>query len=213
MRTEELINRLALDCTPVPHDSGLRRVVLAAGAGGVGALLLMAVTLEFRPDLLAATGLLMFWGKLAFTGWIAVASLLVVRTLSVPGEPPGRAPLALAVPPLAMWGAGAAALATASPDQRAGLLLGDTWAVCPFLIAMLAVPVFLAIVWAMRGLAPTRLRLAGAAVGLFAGATGALVYSLHCPEMAAPFVGTWYLLGMLIPAVAGAALGPRLLRW
>jgi hypothetical protein len=31
--------------------------------------------------------------------------------------------------------------------------------------------------------------------------------------MAAPFIGFWYLLGMLIPAAAGALLGPRLLRW
>jgi hypothetical protein len=42
---------------------------------------------------------------------------------------------------------------------------------------------------------------------------GATVYCLHCPEMAAPFVSVWYLLGMLIPAVVGAACGRRVLRW
>jgi hypothetical protein len=40
-----------------------------------------------------------------------------------------------------------------------------------------------------------------------------LAYALYCPEMAAPFVAIWYLLGMLIPAAAGAVLGPLLLRW
>ena len=65
----------------------------------------------------------------------------------------------------------------------------------------------------MKGLAPTRPALAGAASGLLAGALGALVYALHCPEMAAPFLGIWYLLGMLIPAVVGAMVGPLLLRW
>jgi hypothetical protein len=65
----------------------------------------------------------------------------------------------------------------------------------------------------MKGLAPTRLRLAGAAMGFAAGAMGALVYSVHCPELAAPFLGFWYLLGMLIPTAIGMALGPRLLRW
>jgi hypothetical protein len=40
-----------------------------------------------------------------------------------------------------------------------------------------------------------------------------LVYTLHCPELAAPFLGLWYVLGMLLPALAGAALGPWLLRW
>ena len=72
---------------------------------------------------------------------------------------------------------------------------------------------FGAVLWAMKGLAPTRLVLAGAAAGLLSGAGGALVYALYCIEMAAPFIGIWYLLGMLIPAVAGALIGPRLLRW
>jgi len=69
------------------------------------------------------------------------------------------------------------------------------------------------VLWAIRGLAPTRLRLAGAAAGLLSGAVGALVYCLHCPELEAPFLGFWYLLGMLIPTAVGALLGPRLLRW
>ena len=58
-----------------------------------------------------------------------------------------------------------------------------------------------------------RLRWAGAASGFAAGSIGALVYTLHCPELAAPFLGIWYLLGMLIPTAIGAWLGPRLLRW
>lgn len=29
----------------------------------------------------------------------------------------------------------------------------------------------------------------------------------------APFIGFWYLLGMLIPTAVGALLGARLLRW
>jgi hypothetical protein len=36
---------------------------------------------------------------------------------------------------------------------------------------------------------------------------------VHCPEMAAPFLGFWYILGMLIPTAVGALLGNRLLRW
>jgi hypothetical protein len=72
---------------------------------------------------------------------------------------------------------------------------------------------FGAVLWAMKGLAPTRLALAGAMAGLLSGAGGALVYALYCPEMAAPFIGVWYLLGMLIPTALGALLGPRLLHW
>ena len=32
-------------------------------------------------------------------------------------------------------------------------------------------------------------------------------------QLCAPFLGTWYLLGILVPTVAGALLGPRMLRW
>jgi hypothetical protein len=65
----------------------------------------------------------------------------------------------------------------------------------------------------MKGLSPTRLLLAGAAAGLLAGAIGAAVYALHCPEVEAPFIAIWYVIGMFIPAFFGALLGPRLLRW
>jgi hypothetical protein len=40
-----------------------------------------------------------------------------------------------------------------------------------------------------------------------------VVYSLHCREMGVPFLGTSYLLGILLPAAIGAIIGPRLLRW
>jgi hypothetical protein len=112
-----------------------------------------------------------------------------------------------------MWVLGAWALIAASPDDRGELLLGHSAATCPFTIALLSVPLFVAAFWAIKGLAPTRLALAGAASGLLAGSGGALMYALYCPEMGAPFIAIWYLLGMLIPAAAGALLAPRLLRW
>ena len=77
----------------------------------------------------------------------------------------------------------------------------------------LSLPLFASTLWALKGLAPTRLALAGASAGLLSGALGALVYSLHCPESAAPFLAVWYVLGIAIPTLAGALLGPRVLRW
>lgn len=38
-------------------------------------------------------------------------------------------------------------------------------------------------------------------------------HSLHCPEMGVAFWAVWYVLGMAVPAIIGALLGPRLLRW
>ena len=59
----------------------------------------------------------------------------------------------------------------------------------------------------------TRLRAAGGAAGLAAGAWAATIYCLHCPETSAIFVLTWYSVGIMLAAGAGAVLGPRLMRW
>jgi hypothetical protein len=92
-------------------------------------------------------------------------------------------------------------------------IFGQSWLTCPWLVAGLSMPALIGLIWAMRGLAPTRPRLSGFAAGLMAGGVGALVYALYCPEPSALFVLTWYTLGMLVPAVLGSLLGPRLFRW
>lgn len=212
MKTDDMVKMLATGAGAVQPGAGYR-YALAMGWGGFAATLLMAIMLGVRPDLADAALLPMFWAKVGYAGALTAASLAAAMRLSRPGTPLAGVPAALAAIVLAMWALAAIALARAEPAQRPELLFGDTWRVCPFLIAVLSVPVFVAVLWAMKGLAPTRLRLAGAAAGLLAGASGALVYSLHCPELAAPFLGVWYLLGMLIPAVAGLLIGPRLLRW
>ncbi len=213
MRTDDLVTMLATGAGTVRPNQSTRRYATAVGCGALGAALLMATLLGPRHDFAAAMLLPMFWAKIAFVTSFAAASLLAALRLSRPGLSLAWVPGALAAPVLAIWLLAAIVLARAESAQRAGLFFGDTWNSCPFLIAMLSAPVFVAVVWAMKGLAPTRLRLSGAAAGLLAGAVGVLVYSVHCPEMEAPFVGFWYLLGMLIPTAAGALLGPRLLRW
>ena len=66
--------------------------------------------------------------------------------------------------------------------------MGGSAASCPWMIVVIGAPVFAGLVWALRGLAPTRLALAGLCAGLTAGAAGAMAYALHCPEAGAPFV-------------------------
>jgi len=75
------------------------------------------------------------------------------------------------------------------------------------------VPAFVAVFWAIRGLAPTRLRLAGAAGGMLAGTIATMAYAFHCPEMSVAFLGRLVLLGMVLATLIGALLGPRFLRW
>jgi hypothetical protein len=213
VKTDELITVLASGAGAVEPGAWQRRYATALGWGAFGATLLMALMLGVRPDLVDALRLPMFWVKLAFPAALFAGALLAVLRLSRPGVPLGRAPAVIAAPVLAMWLLAAVVMVAADPGERKELVLGFSAASCPFTIALLSVPLFGAALWAMKGLAPTRLALAGAAAGLLAGSGGALVYALYCPEMAAPFIGIWYLLGMLIPTALGAILGPRLLRW
>jgi len=213
MKTDDLVGMLAAGVGPVAPRAVERRYAAAFGWGAFGSILLMALFLGVRPDLSEAARLPMFWVKLAFPALMIVAALYTVLRLSRPGVPVPHAPALIAAPIAAMWLLAVLALASAEAGQRGALIFGETWAECPFNISLVALPSFLAAMWAMKGLAPTRAALAGGAAGLLAGSMGALAYALHCPEMAAPFLGIWYLLGMLIPAAVGALIGPLVLRW
>ena len=213
MNTDELAKLLATGPVAVDPGAPVRRCALAVGIGSIAAAVLMAIWLGVRSTLAQDLPAPMFWIKFAFVASIAAAGWVATLRLARPGARLARVPLALAAPVLVMWFLAALALAGADAPRRVELLLGQTWAACPLNIAVLSLPVLAAALWGMKGLAPTRLVRAGAATGLFAGATGAVVYAFHCPELAAPFLGIWYILGMLIPAALGALLGPRVLRW
>lgn len=213
MNTDELITLLANGEGPVDRHAVLRRMAVALLGGGLVALLLVTTLYGVRSDLALVAPTPLFWGKVALPGSLAVLAVWLSQRLSRPGMRGGVLWFVLALPVLLVWLGAALSLAGAAPEVRAELILGKTWRTCALHIALLSVPTFVGVFWALRGLAPTRLRQAGAAGGLLAGSTATLAYCLHCPEMGIPFWGVWYLLGMLIPVLAGAALGPRLLRW
>lgn len=213
MRTDELIGLLAQDAEPVAQNAIERRFVLAVAWGLAGAVVLMLALFGLRPELAQDMALPMFWGKLLFAALLAAGCVAVLRRLARPGMGLKHSLVLLALPPLVLWVLAAVALGQAGPAERLPLVLGSTWRTCAFNITALSVPAFVACLWALRGAAPTRLAWAGAGAGLLAGALGALAYALHCPEMATPFLAVWYLAGMALPTLAGAWLGPRVLRW
>jgi hypothetical protein len=213
MKTEEWISALAAGTESVDPRAPARRLLLATLAGAALALPLMLGLLGLNPRLATASQTPMFWVKLAFVVTTAAAAIALLHRLARPGVPIQRNAIVLAMPFAAIWLLAAGALIASAATERLPLLLGSTWSACPLNIAMLSAPALVLMLWALRSLAPTRLRLAGGAAGLLAGSVGATVYTLHCPEMAAPFIGVWYVLGMVIPAALGAALGRRMLRW
>jgi hypothetical protein len=213
MKTGDWIALLATHAGAADTHAVGQRHAIAVACGAAGALVITIVALGLRPDLASAARLPMFWIKLAFPLAVAAAALAVTVRSSRPGVPVGFVAFAVGAPVLVLWSYAALVLAAVPPGARPALLMGQTWRICPLNIALVSVPVFAMLFWALKGLAPTRPALSGATAGLLAGAIGAAAYALHCPEMEAPFLAIWYVLGMLVPAAAGAMLGQRLLRW
>jgi hypothetical protein len=213
VKTEDLVSLLSTGVEPVDPKRIAWRYGLAVGGGSVAALALMVTALRLNPALSQELSEPMFWVREAFCGSLGMLGLVGIARLARPGRSLGLIPVGIALPVVVMWALAAVVLITAPSPSRTHLIFGQTARVCPFLIAMIATPPFFALIWAIRGLAPTRLRLTGGIAGLAAGSIGALAYSLHCPELAAPFIGIWYLLGIMLCATLGVWAGPRLLRW
>ncbi|SEA07326.1 DUF1109 domain-containing protein [Variovorax sp. YR216] len=213
MKTDDLISMLAASATPVPTHVASRRLLTALLVGLPLSFVFMQWVFGLRRDLMEVMTWPMFWVRLLFPVCIAAGAYLMVERLSRPGVKVRKAWLGLAVPVLVVWGMAAYMLVSAPAEERPALVMGQTWRTCTANIAFVALPVFVAALVALKGLAPTRPALAGAAAGLMAGGAGAAIYALHCVELAAPFFAVWYVLGISLPAVVGALIGSRFLRW
>ena len=213
MKTEDLIRVLAADTLPVGKRAAPRRIALSMLAGLPVAAALMVLFYGVRPDLADAVHWPMFWIKLVFPLGVAAAAFMLLQRLARPGVRPGASWIGLAVPVLLLWGLALVVLASSPAEARSEMGWGKTWRTCSASIAFLSLPVFVAALVALRGLAPTRAGWAGACAGALAGGIGAAVYAVHCPELAAPFLAAWYVLGIAAAAGMGALVGPRLLRW
>lgn len=211
--TDDLIERLAGDLAPVRPGAVARRLGLGIGAGALVSAAIMLAWLGVRPDIGAAVTTGAYWIKFIYTAAIAAAGLRAVERLARPAGrgSPALGAVALAVALAALGGA--TELGQASAAERMPLMMGSSASACPWIILVLSLPILVGAGWALRGLAPTRLALAGAAAGLAAGGLGAWIYAFHCTETATAFLAIWYTAGVVAVGLIGAALGPRLLRW
>lgn len=180
-----------------------------------GALVTVAMffaCLGVRSDVATAIHSGPFWTKLIYGGLLAGLGWRVARCL---GNPQERAPILapLLIPVVALTGMVAVQGWPAGAGDAQAFWFGSSWSRCSIYIAALSAPIAAGLLWAFRGLAPTRPRLTGLVAGLVAGAIGAAIYSLGCGETSAGFILVWYTLGILLPAAVSAAVAPALLRW
>jgi hypothetical protein len=213
MKTDELIDLLAADAGPARLGHARRRILLALGAGVLIAAALVLCLPQPTMDVGRALRTSAFWMKLAYGGLIGVGGYLLTDKAARPGARGRGGWLLVALALVAIMGLAALEMAAMPRGLWMQTWIGRSAIICPLAILVVSAPVFVGGLWAVRGLAPTRLALAGAAVGLVAGGLGIMVYALWCRETAPLFVATWYTLGVAICAGLGAAIGPKVLRW
>ena len=210
MNTDDLIDILSLDAT-LPQPSPPRLWLKALGISVAASAVLMAVTLQVRPDVMNALWTVRFDFKFVVALCLAVPACLLARRLADPTTQVRLAPLALA--PVLLAVAVMVELAVLPRATWQAALVGTNSLWCLGSIPVFSAPVLAALFLALRRGAPINARLAGLVAGLAAGGLGASIYAAHCTDDSPLFVATWYTIAIALVTMAGAALGPRLLRW
>jgi hypothetical protein len=213
MKTDELVALLSTN--PEPVDRGLvrRTLYVALAAGLIVSLGLAVVGLGIRSDLTMAGALIFLVAKLCFAVGIVSLALIYLTRLARPGGERKAPYFRVAMPFLVIVVLAGISLVLAPSSHWDKMIVGDQWLECLLSIPIIAIVPFATIIWAVRRAAPTNLVRTGTFVGLVAGGVSAIAYALHCTDDSLPFVAVWYGGTIVLCTLAGAALGPRLLRW
>ena len=213
MKTDDLVAMLSTNVEPTGRGLVVRTIAIAVAAGAALALGFVLVGLGVRADLTATRATAFLLLKVAFALAVIGMAMRYLTKLARPGAERGMSPLAIAMPFAAIALLGAISLGLAPSSHWDRMVLGDEWLECLLSIPIIAIVPFAITILAVRRAAPTDLVRTGAVAGLVAGGVSAMAYALHCTDDSLPFVAVWYGGTIVLCTLAGAALGPRLLRW
>jgi len=213
MKTEDLVALLSTNLEPIDRGVVLRTLCLAAGGGVLVALGIAFFGLGFRSDLATTRALIFLAVKLAFAIGIVGLAIVYLTRLTRPGGERKISAFLIILPFLVIVILAGISLGSAPRAHWDRMIVGDEWLECLLSIPIIAIVPFAASIWAVRKGAPTNLVRAGAFAGVLAGGVSAMGYALHCTDDSLPFIAVWYGGTIVLCTLAGAVLGPRLLRW
>lgn len=213
MKTDDLIAMLSTNVESTERGLVARTIAIAVAAGAALALSFVLVGLGVRADLTAIRATAFLLLKVAFALAVIGIAVRYLTRLARPGAGRGMSPFAIAMPFAAITLLGAISLGLAPSSHWNRMVLGDEWLECLLSIPIIAIVPFAVTILAVRRAAPTDLVRTGAVAGLVAGGVSAMAYALHCTDDSLLFVAVWYGGTIVLCTLAGAALGPRLLRW
>jgi hypothetical protein len=212
MDTDQLIRTLAADNAHHARPVGFV-LALALLAAAPVSLLMFVTELGVRPDVMSAMHNPFFDLKFAVTLALAGAAITVALHLSRP-EASLRGWLWLLMIPVGLLLAGISG--EMMMPQRLPMmarLVGNNSKVCMTAVPLMALPLLVAALIALRHGAPSRPAIAGAMAGLLAAGLAATLYASHCEDDSPLFVATWYTIATAMVTAIGALLGSRVLRF
>jgi hypothetical protein len=213
MKTDDLVAFLSTNPEPVDRRLLVRTLCVALAAGSIVALGIALVGLGVRSDLMTTRALIFLVVKFSFAVGIVSLALVCLAKLARPGGERKTPAFLIAMPFLVIMVLAAISLGLAPSSHWDKMIVGDQWLGCLLSIPIIAIVPFAISIWAVRKAAPTNLARTGAFAGLIAGGVSAMAYALHCTDDSLPFVAVWYSGTIVLCTLAGAILGPRLLRW
>lgn len=210
MNTEDLIHVLVADGSRrvVPIERTLMR------ASGV-AFMLAELSLFLRhprADIVPAFSSAPFVFKVVLMLVLAGTGIVAFLDTARPVSACARR-WALLPAPLLLAGAVVVELLTVPPQAWSAHLIGHNAAHCLTFIPLISLAPLACLLIALRSGAPRHPALAGASAGLLAGALGAAIYALTCPDDSPLFVAAWYTAALAVITATSAAIGKYLLRW
>ncbi|MBU1312821.1 MAG: DUF1109 family protein [Alphaproteobacteria bacterium] len=211
MKTDDFIDLLAKDALVKLHLDRALAIALAIGAP-LSAVVLVT-TIGIRPDLGDALHTPRFIFKIAVTLLLAVTTSSLVFNVGKPGVPLRPYLIALLIPlGLLTLGIVTELFVLPSSSWRESMA-GRYGYHCLFFIPFFSLAPLVALFWALKGGAPEKPGLSGAAAGLAAGGVGAAIYALHCPDDSPLFVALWYVTAITFVTLCGYFAGKRWLTW
>ena len=212
MRTDDLVRTLVADHATREAPLG-RALAIALVPGLALATALFVLMLGPRDDFATVASDPRFVFKFVVTLTLAASAAALVLRLACPGVETRFSKLALAAGPALLALGVLVELALVPSSAWTTKLIGRNAIVCLTYIPLLAAPLLVAALIALRHGAPMRPGFAGAVAGLLAGGLGATLYASHCIDDSPLFVATWYTLAIAGVTLIGSLAGARWLRW
>jgi len=206
------IETLVADLQPVRPVSPRGGVLIALVAAAV-VVAVVAATLGLRPDVVAGDPhpvVMMREGMLLLLGF---ASLAAVVASARPGVGQSSTGWRWALAAASLFPLTSIALSMTSAGFPMDVLFSvdGPWCFGVSIGGGLLIGAGLTL-WLRSG-APTAINRIGWLVGLTSGSFGAFAYGLHCSSISVFYVGLWYTGAIMLCALLGRLIVPRLIRW